>query len=90
MPSSNIATHFSECFQFISDAISGGGRVLVHCLAGISRSASVVIAYVMATKGMTLLRASEYVRARRHWINPNTGFMNQLKRFEAQLASTRV
>lgn len=42
--SADIASHFDECFKFIDDALADQkNRVLVHCFAGISRSATIVI-----------------------------------------------
>jgi protein-tyrosine phosphatase len=46
-PFENLHRHFKAGVDFIKSAIKGGGAVLVHCYAGISRSASVVIAYLM-------------------------------------------
>ena len=43
----NIKVHFPACIKFIKDAIDGGGTVLVHCFAGVSRSTSTVLAYLM-------------------------------------------
>ena len=75
-----------ETGEFIRGAIEGGGQVLVHCFAGVSRSASVVIAYLMRYHNMTYSQACAHVRDRRPWINPNPGFVNQLKRYETWLA----
>ncbi|KAI0717216.1 protein-tyrosine phosphatase-like protein [Cerioporus squamosus] len=58
------------------------GRVLVHCVWGMSRSASVVVAYLIAVRCMSLDEALRIVRARRRIARPNSGFMAQLKVYE--------
>ena len=58
--------------------------VLVHCLAGMSRSASCVIAYLLATTSMNTAEAMAYVKARRPIIMPNYGFEHQLRQWEAK------
>lgn len=63
-----------------------GGRVLVHCYAGRSRSATVCLAYLMRTCNMSLDAAYEHVRARRHVIDPNLNFMRQLQDYGRVLA----
>lgn len=55
-----------------------GGRVFVHCHAGISRSATVCIAYLMQHKKVSMTDAYKYVQSRRPIISPNLGFMGQL------------
>lgn len=57
MPSANLKQHFQACIKFIKDAIAEGGTVYVHCYAGVSRSASIVIAYLMQEHGLTYLDA---------------------------------
>ena len=47
----DIARHFEDAHAFITDGLRSGSSVLVHCRAGISRSASVVVSYVMAVNG---------------------------------------
>jgi len=57
-------------------------RVLVHCLAGMSRSATIVIAYLLATTPMTTEEATAFVRSKRSVIRPNQGFTKQLEQYE--------
>jgi protein-tyrosine phosphatase len=57
-------------------------KVLVHCVAGISRSATVVTAYLIRYKQMSLNDALIFLRGSRHVVNPNLGFLNQLKEYE--------
>lgn len=63
---------------FINKCRKNGGKVLVHCSAGISRSSSIIIAYLIQTKQMSLKDAYLYVKERRSVIGPNIGFMRQL------------
>ncbi|XP_046487487.1 serine/threonine/tyrosine-interacting protein isoform X2 [Neodiprion pinetum] len=78
----NIIQHFQKVKIYIDDALSSRGRVLVHGNAGISRSAALVLAYMMETYGLTLRRAFEIVQRRRFCIIPNEGFLAQLREFE--------
>ena len=59
--------------------------MLVHCGAGVSRSAALVIAYLMRRFTWPAERAREHARARRSLVNPNQGFWRQLCAFEAEL-----
>jgi len=69
--------YFEEAAEFIDDAIRTGGKVMVHCRQGISRSATLALAYLMIKKGMTAQDALRIVRAQREVI-PNEGFLQQL------------
>ena len=77
----NIIKYFGECLNFIK----GDDKVLVHCAVGASRSATVVIAYIMWTKKMSFKEALEFVRSKRFVVSPNFGFIDQLKLFEKLL-----
>ena len=77
-PSQDLLSNLPEALNFINWQLEQGHTVLVHCAAGISRSASVVIAYLMMTHGMTLDEAYQYVKSRRSIVQPNPGFMQQL------------
>lgn len=63
--------------------------MLVHCGAGVSRSAALVIAYLMRRFTWPAERAREHARARRSLVNPNQGFWRQLCAFEAELGITQ-
>lgn len=89
MPSANLKQHFQACIKFIKDAIAEGGTVYVHCYAGVSRSASIVIAYLMQEHGLTYLDALQHVRKCRWFINPNDGFKRQLQAFNRELGNQK-
>ncbi|OMO85361.1 hypothetical protein COLO4_21655, partial [Corchorus olitorius] len=81
----NLMRYFDECFSFIDEAKRQGGGVLVHCFMGISRSVTVVVAYLMKKHGMSLSKALEHVKRRRPQASPNSGFLLQLQHFEKTL-----
>ncbi|CAL8362982.1 unnamed protein product [Lota lota] len=83
----NLQQYFEEAFEFIEEAHQTGKGVLVHCQAGVSRSATVVIAYLMKHTLMTMTDAYKYVRGRRPVVSPNLNFMGQLLEFERDLNS---
>jgi len=68
---------------FIRCALDAGGVVLVHCAAGISRSATCVVAHIVATERCSVEAALASVRAVRAQASPNEGFLAQLCAFEA-------
>ena len=82
--SSSLIRHFPVAIQFIKEGMQRGG-VLVHCFAGVSRSASCVIAYLMQERDMTFETAFEFASKRRPIIFPNMGFQRQLGEFEKLL-----
>lgn len=88
-PSTRLNNYFQEATDFIKKAIEEGKNVLVHCFAGVSRSATIVIAYLMRFHKMEYNTALSHVKSRRPWINPNYGFQGQLRRFGVQLKEQR-
>ncbi|XP_066525190.1 dual specificity protein phosphatase 8 isoform X2 [Hoplias malabaricus] len=71
--------------EFIDKAKVSNSRVIVHCLAGISRSATIAIAYIMKTMGLSSDDAYRFVKDRRPSISPNFNFLGQLLEFEKGL-----
>ena len=78
----NIIQYFGECLKFIK----GKEKVLVHCMAGASRSATIVIAYLMWTNKWKFDKALDFVTTKRPIVCPNDGFQSQLKIFEKLLS----
>ncbi|XP_042901881.1 dual specificity protein phosphatase 3-like [Parasteatoda tepidariorum] len=72
-----IHHHFEDAADFISDALKHGGKVLVHCQAGISRSATLICAFLMIKHKMCVEDAVKIIRKKRAII-PNKGFLQQL------------
>jgi protein-tyrosine phosphatase len=83
-----LASHFEEMTQFIEQARSGGGVVFVHCGAGISRAPSTAVAYLVWKFRMRAVDAIALVRAKRHNVRPNPGFVRQLKLWEHKVLAT--
>ncbi|XP_073080152.1 dual specificity protein phosphatase 22 isoform X2 [Manis javanica] len=81
-PSQNLTRHFKESIKFIHECRLRGEGCLVHCLAGVSRSVTLVIAYIMTVTDFGWEDALHTVRAGRSCANPNLGFQRQLQEFE--------
>lgn len=81
LPEFPILRGFDSAIDFIDEALQTGGCVLVHCNAGVSRSAAVVMAYLIKKEGMTVNDAFSFLRSKRPAICPNPGFLIQLQCF---------
>eukprot|EP01132_Coremiostelium_polycephalum_P009173 gene9173-11243_t len=83
----DIKCHFKQCFEFIDrhQKAVGNGGTLVHCNAGISRSVTLAIAYMMQTFRIPFEQCLSIVRKTRVSASPNQGFKKQLLQFEKEL-----
>ena len=81
----NIECIFYECIKFIENAKEKGGRVLVHCIQGISRSVTIVMAYLIFKNKFTYDKAFNIVQNKREISSPNFGFSIQLQNFYMRL-----
>lgn len=75
----SIIHYLPDFLKFISKGLRNQENVLVHCVQGMSRSPSMVIAYIMVKYNMKFDEAYEYVRLKRKGIWPNEGFQEQLR-----------
>jgi len=66
---------FYDAIDFIANARKQGGKVYVHCVLGISRSATIIIAYKIFTEKITYQEAYDYLKEKRACINPNMTFI---------------
>eukprot|EP00471_Norrisiella_sphaerica_P010481 CAMPEP_0184495612 /NCGR_PEP_ID=MMETSP0113_2-20130426/31843_1 /TAXON_ID=91329 /ORGANISM="Norrisiella sphaerica, Strain BC52" /LENGTH=365 /DNA_ID=CAMNT_0026881871 /DNA_START=124 /DNA_END=1224 /DNA_ORIENTATION=+ len=83
---SNLMAHFTTGFEYLKVSDKDvNKRVLVHCHQGVSRSSTMVLAYLMHSKHWTLEDAYKFTKAQRPVVCPNPGFWRQLEKFEIQL-----
>ncbi|XP_049867630.1 protein phosphatase Slingshot isoform X2 [Pectinophora gossypiella] len=81
----DLLKHWDNTFKYINKARNEGSKVLVHCKMGISRSASVVIAYAMKAFNWNFEKALKHVKMKRNCIKPNTNFISQLETYQGIL-----
>ena len=72
-------------FLFADEASQKGANILIHCHAGVSRSATITIAYLLKHTKMSMMDAYRFVKGKRVIISPNFNFMGQLMEFEQAL-----
>lgn len=83
----SISDYFEEAVVFIDQAMRSGRGVLVHCEQGMSRSCTIILAYLMQCQGLPLLSALSILQERHHLTSPNPGFMEQLLSYEWDIFS---
>uniref|UniRef100_A0A803MVM1 MAP kinase phosphatase 1 n=1 Tax=Chenopodium quinoa TaxID=63459 RepID=A0A803MVM1_CHEQI len=77
-PSEDITSILYDVFDYFEDVREQKGKVFVHCCQGVSRSTSLVIAYLMWREGQSFDDAFQYVKEARGIADPNMGFACQL------------
>ncbi|XP_061083617.1 dual specificity phosphatase 29-like [Conger conger] len=89
IPTFSLSPFFYPAAQFMERALSEPqNKLLVHCVMGRSRSATLLLAYLMIHRGMTVVQAIQHVKERR-CILPNRGFLKQLRQLDIQLQQQR-
>lgn len=84
-PDCQIDKHFEEVSLSIQQEREKGGKIFVHCIAGISRSVTLILAYLMRYEKMNLKDAYNLVKGKRVFVKPNEGFWKQLVAYEKEL-----
>ncbi|XP_067259934.1 serine/threonine/tyrosine-interacting-like protein 2 [Chanodichthys erythropterus] len=88
-PDADISPYFRTCAEFLDDALlTHRGKVLVDSMMGVSRSAVLVAAYLMIFQNMSIMEALLEIRKKRA-INPNEGFIKQLRQLNETLMEER-
>jgi len=84
-----IGEHLMDAFQYILEVMNEKGHVLIHCRQGISRSATILVAFLMWYKRISVDNAIATVASKRKMVAPNSGFMKQLRSFENHIMKTK-
>ena len=82
----NIRQDFDRAFSFIDSALQSQGKIVINCARGISRSATIVIGFLMFRFNMSLNEAYSLLSKLRPHARPNSNFRRQLELFEQELA----
>uniref|UniRef100_A0A1I7Z4L4 protein-tyrosine-phosphatase n=1 Tax=Steinernema glaseri TaxID=37863 RepID=A0A1I7Z4L4_9BILA len=85
-----LLPHFEQAFHILEQVRAKNEVALIHCLAGISRSPTMAVAYVMRHRKMNQDEAYRFVKERRPTISPNFNFMSQLFEYEKQLQKLNI
>ena len=83
-PSENIFKYFDSTNKYIDDAIHNQeGKILVHCICGASRSATILASYIIyKAKGkVNVSDALKYLKQKRELVDPNPGYIKQLEKY---------
>ena len=84
-PNYNIKCYFDSTNNFIDNCVKNNGKVLVHCMYGVSRSATIVCAYLIKTLHIDTLTAYKLLKDKRDIVHPNEGFIRQLNDYYLSL-----
>ncbi|KAE9392516.1 phosphatases II [Gymnopus androsaceus JB14] len=87
-----ILGHLDETTRFVKAALKENvtNVVLIHCFQGISRSATVVCAYLISTEDMTAMESITFVRSKHRQVSPNNGFRKQLRLYATSLKENPI
>jgi protein-tyrosine phosphatase len=85
-PTSNLKKYFNHTYTIIRNAlIDQTCGIYVHCIAGVSRSCTIIAAYLIKEYGLTADQALAQIRLKRTFVKPNKGFLRQLNEYYEEL-----
>ncbi|KAI1302381.1 Serine/threonine/tyrosine-interacting protein [Halotydeus destructor] len=90
LPTQSIIPYFPKVKEFVDNCLINKGKVLFHGMAGISRSAALLAAYLMETTGCSSTDALKFIQKKRFCTFPNEGFRRQLLEYEPILSAKRT
>lgn len=82
-----ISDVFDDTNKFIEKCISNDEKILVHCVCGVSRSVSIVIAYLMKSQNDTYEQSLNFIKIKRNIAQPNKFFETQLRRYQNSITN---
>ena len=85
----DIITDFYRLVPIIHNELMNHRNVLVSCVFGRSRSASILAAYLIKHRDMTAEEALQFIKSKRSQIDPNANYIRQLKQYEGELRNER-
>ena len=74
-------------YHFINNAIVANENILIHCMAGVSRSVSMTVYFLMKKYFLTFESAMQVIKSKRSIANPNNSFKLQLVQYQTKRAS---
>lgn len=80
-PNQPMIPLFPTALAFMNYCQENNYNLLVNCHAGISRSSTVIIAYLIHYRNMTVVSSVNYLRSKRSKVSPNHGFLKELEKF---------
>ena len=72
---------FNDTNRIIEDKLRENKNILIHCICGVSRSTTILCAYLIKKNNITPDEALKIIRTNRPIANPNPGFMKQLENY---------
>ena len=78
----NLLDFLEDAVDFIEEAIDDDGKVLVHCVSGVSRSAAVIVAFMGYSMGLSVTESIDVLKLSCPQVSPNDGFLRQLALFQ--------
>jgi len=85
----DLISYFNAANDFIKTALKNNGVILIHCMAGVSRSTTVLSAYILESQLSSVKNTLALIKQKRSFINPNPGFREQLDLYEKVLREQR-
>ena len=81
----DLSKHFDYTNSFIDEAFNSGSKILIHCMAGRSRSATILAAYIIHKFGIDYENTIRSIKSKRCIVEPNSYFVEQLNEYYKNL-----